>query len=624
MGYYTFRWPRQAQEVVVTGTFDRWSKSVRLDRTDDGFAKELHLPDDDDRILYKFIVDGTWHTDPAASQEETDRDNNVNSVLLSKDLSPTPAATATSPNASAAVMSGVTPESTTAGLAAAVPKEPAAHEATISSAAPESTTAQLAKDVPLEKTPGTFPETPMDEGEVSVNPLPATGTVGNPVKVAPGDKLPESNNVTSNTLGSNVTTDKAGYEKDASDPAMAAMAAADEQQKEFSVNPLPATGTAGNPVKLSPGEQMPESNNVTSSNLNSNVTTDKAGYEKDASDPAMAAMAAADKQQKEFSVNPLPATGTVGNPVKLAPGEKVPGSNDITSNTLDSNVTTDKAGYEKDASDPAMAALAAQQHQHDQKNTYSALPVDTAPKSKTAGPNDNPTIQSSAPQATTAALAGAVPLEKARNAVDSTAQYDPEVPAKQVPDLVKESMSKAHTDPEAACIPEMVKEKKELEQELLDEVPPATGSGQPAPTTSAALASTAPAATGSTTTKPVQKQDDHHPGTGDISPKSHEPDAPAGGEGPIATGMTASQVPSAPTEPPKETPQVTTGPATKSIPETSGVPERKPVEPKTTATATAGAPSAQNGTTTDTAETLDKKKKHRVSGFLHKLKEKFA
>ncbi|KAM5444884.1 Cruciform DNA binding protein [Microsporum ferrugineum] len=557
MGYYTFRWPRQAQEVVVTGTFDRWSKSVRLDRTDDGFAKELHLPDDDDRILYKFIVDGTWHTDPAASQEETDRDNNVNSVLLSKDLSPTPAATATSPNASAAVMSGVAPESTTAGLAAAVPKEPAAHEATISSAAPESTTVQLAKDVPLEKTPGTFPETPMDEGEVSVNPLPATGTVGNPVKVAPGDKLPESNN-------------------------------------------------------------------VTSSNLNSNVTTDKAGYEKDASDPAMAAMAAADEQQKEFSVNPLPATGTVGNPVKLSPGEKVPGSNDITSNTLDSNVTTDKAGYERDASDPAMAALAAQQHQHDQKNTYSALPVDTAPKSKSAGPNDNPTIQSSAPQATTAALAGAAPLEKARNAVDSTAQYDPEVPAKQVPNLVKESMSKAHTDPEAACIPEMVKEKKELEQELLDEVPPATGSGQPAPTTSAALASTAPAATGSTTTKPVQKQDDHHPGTGDISPKSHEPDAPAGGEGPIATGMTASQVPSAPTEPPKETPQVTTGPATKSIPETSGVPERKPVEPKTTATVTAGAPSAQNGTTTDTAETLDKKKKHRLSGFLHKLKEKFA
>ncbi|KAK2858550.1 hypothetical protein FQN49_004621 [Arthroderma sp. PD_2] len=557
MGYFTFRWPHEANEVVVTGTFDGWSKSVELDRTDAGFEKEVQLKDGD-RVLYKFIVDGTWHTDPAASQQETDHNNNTNSVLSPQDIYRSP--TSTTPTASAA-MSGVTPESTTAGLAAAVPKEVPAHEATISSAAPESTTAELAKDVPLEKkmeTPGTFPETPLDEQEVSVNPLPATGGMGNPVKLAPGEQVPESSNLTSNTLGSNVTTDKAGYEADASDPAMAA--------------------------------------------------------------------AAADAGEQKVSVDPLPATGTVGNPVKLAPGEEVPESSNLTSNTLVSNVTTDKAGYEKDASDPAMAALAAQQHQHDQKNTYSALPIDTEPKSKSVGPNDNPTIQSAAPQSTTAALAGAVPLEKASDAANT--QYDPEVPAKQVPDLVKDSMSKAHSGPEAAGVPEMVKEKKDLEEELLDEVPPATGSGQPAPTAAAAVASTAPAptttapATSSSTTEPVQKQA-HQPETRDLSPKSRDPDAPAVGEGPIATGITASQVPSAPSAP-QETPQVTTGPTTTNVPQTFGAPEQKPVEPKTTATATAGAgTSGQNGTTSHATD-ADKKKKHRISGFLNKLKEKFA
>ncbi|KAF3490983.1 extensin [Arthroderma uncinatum] len=580
--------PHQAREVLVTGSFDGWSKSVQLERTDAGFEKEVLLPDD--RILYKvclssllffsslvagagagldwdhiyagtslylpstvfvrvarFIVDGSWLTDPAASQQETDHHNNTNSVLLPAQLSPTPTTTTTTS------MSGVTPESTTAGLAAAVAKEPSAHEATISSAAPESTTAQLAKDVPLEKkmqTPGTFPETPLDEQEVSVNPLPATGTVGNPVKLAPGEQVPESSTVTDHTLGSNVTTDKAGYEKDASDPAMAAMAA---------------------------GEQP-------------------------------------------VSVSPLPATGTVGNPIKLAPGEQVPESSTVTDNTLGSNVTTDKESYEKDASDPAMAAMAAQQHQHDQKNTYSALPIDTEPKSKPTGPNDNPTIQSVAPQSTTAALAGAVPLEKTRNAADT--QYDPEVPAKQVPDLVKDSMNEAHSRPEAAGVPEMVKEKKELEQELLHEIPRSTESGLPAPTTSAAVASSMPAPTTTEPIKQDQQKQTHQPETRDLSPKSREPDVPGVGSEPIAGGTAASQVSSAP----KETaPQVTTGPTTTTIPKTSGVPERKAVEPKTTSTAAPAGASAQNGTTANnTTETMDRKKKHRISGFFNKLKEKFA
>jgi hypothetical protein len=37
---------------VVTGSFDNWSGSVRLDRTDEGFAKSVSLPLGQ-KVLYK-------------------------------------------------------------------------------------------------------------------------------------------------------------------------------------------------------------------------------------------------------------------------------------------------------------------------------------------------------------------------------------------------------------------------------------------------------------------------------------------------------------------------------------------------------------------------------------------
>lgn len=43
--------PYDANEVFVTGTFDDWGKTVRLDRVSDGFAKEVSLPIE--RVQYK-------------------------------------------------------------------------------------------------------------------------------------------------------------------------------------------------------------------------------------------------------------------------------------------------------------------------------------------------------------------------------------------------------------------------------------------------------------------------------------------------------------------------------------------------------------------------------------------
>lgn len=46
-----------ANEVFVTGTFDNWSKSEKLNPVDGGFEKEVQLPSATDKIYYKVRVD---------------------------------------------------------------------------------------------------------------------------------------------------------------------------------------------------------------------------------------------------------------------------------------------------------------------------------------------------------------------------------------------------------------------------------------------------------------------------------------------------------------------------------------------------------------------------------------
>ncbi|KAL1961244.1 hypothetical protein VTO42DRAFT_3190 [Malbranchea cinnamomea] len=452
MGYFTFRWPHPAQQVYVTGTFDNWAQTVKLDRTDHGFSKEVELPDDK-KIHYKFVVDGDWKTDNSAPQED-DGNHNINNYLLPHQLGQskaslsekTAAGKTGSTQIASVTMSGVTPESTTAGLAGKVPKTngpglggPGA--ATVSSVAPESTTAQLAKDVPLEgnpaTTPGTFPETPGQESE-----------------------------------------------------------------------------------------------------------------------------------PQQFSVNPLPATAGIGNPIHLQPGEKVPNSATVTNNTLQSTATTDKAGYERDTSAPGMLSAPAAPEQDP-----FALPV----RNKASEPTNGSTIQLAAPESTTAGPAGAVPLEERSSA--STAP--------DVPETVRDSISRAHTDPEAAANEEAVEEKKEMERELLHEVPVRNEPGTPAPITSAATTGTAPAST-----QPAVGAEQKLPG--DISPKTKEP-ALAGTTQPATSP--AAGPPTSQTQP-----TTATGPETSTAPQTSTAPETS--RPAGEQTTEAG------------------KKKKRLSGLFSKLKEK--
>ncbi|KAF5856474.1 hypothetical protein ETB97_007305 [Aspergillus alliaceus] len=222
MGSYTFRWPHNANEVFVTGTFDDWGKTVRLDRKGDVFEKDVPLPMTDEKLHYKFVVDGIWTTDHSVPEED-DGNHNINNVLYPTQIRKE--RTTSNLQNGSAVMAGVTPDSTTAALAGGVPKQSGKDilgDAAFSSTAPGSTTAELAKHVPLEQranVPGTFPATPGSEADqFSVNPIPASSGAGNPIKLRPGEKVPDPSTFNPNTIHSTVRTDKAGYEQDASYP----------------------------------------------------------------------------------------------------------------------------------------------------------------------------------------------------------------------------------------------------------------------------------------------------------------------------------------------------------------------------------------------------------------------
>lgn len=193
----------------------------------------------------------------------------------------------------------------------------------------------------------------------------------------------------------------------------------------------------------------------------------------------------ADTPLSEYSVNPIPASSGIGNPIHLKPGEKVPDPSTFNPNTVQSTVRTNDTN-ESHAQDSS--GLGSSFSVPPASNTMipeSSLPMGSGTNPAPADPGV--TVQSAAPTSTTAALAANVPFENKKQ-TDSTG------PVEDVPAIVRESISKAHRDPEAAAQQEVVDEKKELEHELQQKVQVANSAGEPAPTTTAATTETAPRA----------------------------------------------------------------------------------------------------------------------------------
>ncbi|KAH7888055.1 hypothetical protein F5I97DRAFT_943890 [Phlebopus sp. FC_14] len=100
-------------DVIVTGTFDQWSSSIHLAKGDAGFSGIVKIPWDE-KIVYKYIVDGYWRCrDDRPS--ENDGNGNVNNVMHfpPKPEPPTTVAPIPAPTPTDAAATTTSKESTT-------------------------------------------------------------------------------------------------------------------------------------------------------------------------------------------------------------------------------------------------------------------------------------------------------------------------------------------------------------------------------------------------------------------------------------------------------------------------------------------------------------------------------
>lgn len=353
-----------------------------------------------------------------------------------------------------------------------------------------------------------------------------SSTVGLAAGVPKEDKAPTSAAVSGIAADSSTVGLAAGVPKEEKQTAPGAFpeTPANESEPTLGVNPIPASSGVGNPT----------ADSVNANTIDSTATTSKEDYEKAGS----GAFPGTSGDATQFSVNPIPASSGIGNPVQSKPGEGVPEV--ANTNTVDSTVTTSKEDYEKAGSYglPAAGAAvggalagaaAAIGFGSKEENKKNLIPESSLPMGASAGSDAGPHIQSAGPGTTTAALAAGVPLEKDRTSSGVPADASPEVikekealekellskvpastaegehanPAAQtsyhglattVPETVEKSMEKANAPPEAAADTSVVAEKTQVEQELKSLVPKSNESGEPAPTVTAATSAVAPGA----------------------------------------------------------------------------------------------------------------------------------
>ncbi|KAK3331943.1 hypothetical protein B0T19DRAFT_397762 [Cercophora scortea] len=662
MGTFTFKWPHHAEEVYVTGTFDNWSKSEQLVQNGDVFEKTVTLPEDSDKVYYKFVVDGDWTTDHTAPREK-DHEGNENNVLFAADITKTPAPEAAPPAAiMSAILSTVTPESTTAQLAGAVPLESTKNDQTPPGGYPETPAADLNDD---------------KQKEFKVSPLPATDGAVNPVTLEPGEKIPEG--VVAGNINDNVTLDKESYEKSDRIPGLdtAAAAAADapapdvnDPEKEFKINPLPATEGALNPITLAPGEKIPDE--VTAGNINSHVTLDKESYEKSDRIPGLEDIVLPPVTSNMIPESSLPITG----------------GHDFTINSVSPESTTaalaGQVPLEKKPEEPVVPEIVKEsQEKADFPPEASAISeeikekaaveeellekVPTAPATSegTAGEAPEPakhskTLAETVVASGTAAIAAAVgtafaakqtatdaaieyshklpesvqhqlPAAFQQSAVASTQEKALETISPSVPAEVKESIKEAGTSAEAANNTAAVEGRKEVEAELLkevEEVKPIEAAvvteepkpSEPAPETvsssvptevkeSIAEAGTSPEAAASTSAVEDKKE---------VEAELLEEVKPVEAEAEPSTKTEEVKSTVAPPAPTVEDEVPEVKPATNGT--TAAAPEVAPVA----AAATPAEPSKAVEAPAAATATAEKKKKNRLSAFISKMKHKVS
>ena len=560
---------------------------------------------------------------------------------------------------SAPTMSGVTPYSTTAALAANVPKEP------------------------KEDVPGSFPETPGLESEqtFSVDPIPASGGYGNPVSLKPGEEVPRQSTFNSNTIGSTVTLDKESYDKGQTLP-LDGNQATNTSPESFAFAPftlppitnnmipessLPIGGSSqsytGGPAQQAaqadPGYYIQSSGpNSTTAELAAGVPLESKGKSssnkpvdevprvvKDSiaeahRDPEAAAYKEA-VDEKYATENELHKK----YPIENSAGRFVLPVDEVPQVVKDSMAE----GYK----DPEAAAnlKAVDEKYATEKELQEKFPIEESAGRQVNGHYPVPqAVQNSIaeahkdPEATTnqEALAEKYATEKELQekypVEESAGRYNK--PVDEVPQVVKDSMAEAFRDPEAAANQEAVDEKYATEKELHKKIRVEESAGAPAPTVTAATQAIAPHVTASgansSDVSPLSTPTGSRSlaaATPSSALKNTESTGPTVTSGPetTSTAETSTAGTTAPTTADPAGPTVTTGVVSAQAPSSSTA---GPADPATTTGVESTQPPASSNkpaspsrrkshSTEGAASTIgDKKKKHRLSGFFDKIKEK--
>lgn len=535
MGSFVFKWDHPATEVYVTGTFDDWKKTEKMEKIGAGFQKQVALPDTSSKIFFKFVVDGDWVIDTTAPMEvdETGIENNV--LTPDRIVSEAPA--------TATMLSSAAPESTTAILAADIPLEKKEEngENGVTDVKDEKNEEQhdnlkTGKD----ELPGTFPETPAAEPKdevFTVNPLPATAGAMNPIQLAPGEEVPKG--LTAESTTSNVKLDPESYEKSDTLPGDAPFITS-------SAAPESTTAALAANVPLEP--KVP--------------AIVKESQEKAHVDPEASAVPSEVEEKAAVEKELL---------------EKVDEVAPTSEGIVDSGA--DKAEDATSGKAPASIAVAA-------NKTNGAVPV-----AQTNAPTDTKESIAEAGQSPEAATN--TEAAEGVKAADVAANGAPrEVVSSDVPAVVQASIAESGNPPEAATNSEAVEEKKAVETELLKEVKPAESADEPSQNDGPATIE-APAATEASENKETPAL---------AVPVTAEALA-------TSVAAAATETPAAEASKPTEQETVTNG-------SKAGADPTKPAESAET--------TPSDNKAADSPETAERKKKNRFSTMFEKIRAKLS
>ena len=467
--------------MFVTGTFDDWKKTIKLHRESGTFQREIDLPSTKSNIYYKFVVDGKWTLDLSAPSEN-DPSGIPNNVLIPSEIQPKPAATPhdhhPASNPASAVMSGIGPGASTTVMAGKVPLEKnigaAAEDEEMPGAFPAETPQKEAQDFavkpipasagthnPVNPAPGdkiphhsTYTSATIDSGvhddpalkdgerSVGISPLPATSGAGNPISAKPGEKLPASDSYTSNTIQSNVRTDKASYEKSDAYPSTS-----DARQDVTSSGAFGVPPVASNMI---PESSLPMGSNSTKAEKDAGPIIQSAG-----ANTSTAAMA-----------------GEVPKEARGVPGV-------VRESQLDAHQPPEASSSRDAVADKRNVEQELKQKVPEQPSTSENSTTKSAAAATAAG------ATGLAGGAAVAAVDVPQSIQKAISDMNSSsnskqAEAAPGDTAPGVPEQVSSAQVASSTSPEASASPQSVANKKAVEAELESKMAKSEGTGVPA------------------------------------------------------------------------------------------------------------------------------------------------